>query len=105
MEPMEPVEPLEAKEPQKSLRLITGRDELNLAEFPLTVLCKQVSPEDKVRVFEDRIRDQGTGEFITRRLTISADEQYGLPTPLDDDVIVGLIQITKAVNNFTDRTV
>jgi hypothetical protein len=43
--------------------------------------------------------------MVTRRLTISADEQYGLPTPLDDDVIVGLIQLTKAANNFTERTV
>ena len=102
---METAESLEPIEPPKPLRFIIGRDELNLAEFPLTVLSKHVSPDDKVRVFEDRIRDQGSGEVITRRLTISADEQYGLPTPLDDDVIVGLIQITKEVNNFTDRTV
>ena len=91
----------------RSRRIIItgGRDELNLAEFPLTVLSRHVSPEDKVRVFEDRIRDQGSGELITRRLTVSADEKYGLPTPLDDDVIVGLIQLTKAANDFTDRTV
>ena len=94
-----------SRDPRKPFRLINGRDELNLAEFPLTVLCKQISPGDKIRIFEDRIRDQGTGEIITRRLTISGDEQYGLPTPLDDDVIVGLIQITKEANNFTDRTV
>ena len=92
-------------EATRSRRVIGGRDELNLAEFPLTVLSRHVSPDDKVRVFEDRIRDQGSGEFITRRLTISADETYGLPTPLDDDVIVGLIQLTKAANDFTDRTV
>jgi hypothetical protein len=92
-------------EPRKPPRVISGRDELNLAEFPLTVLSRHVSRNDKVRVFEDRIRDQGSGELITRRLTVSADETYGLPTPLDDDVIVGLIQITKAANNFTDRTV
>lgn len=104
---METAEPAgdEDQEPRKLSRVISGRDELNLAEFPLTVLSRHVSPEDKVRVFEDRIRDQGSGELITRRLTVSADETYGLPTPLDDDVIVGLIQLTKAANNFTDRTV
>lgn len=92
-------------EPRKPPRIVSGRDELNLAEFPLTVLSRHVPRNDKVRVFEDCIRDQGSGELVTRRLTVSADETYGLPTPLDDDVIVGLIQITKAANNFTDRTV
>ena len=31
--------------------------------------------------------------------------KYGLPTSLDDDVIVALIHITKEANNFTSRTV
>ena len=32
-------------------------------------------------------------------------EAYGLPTAVDDDVILGLIQLTKLVNNFTAREV
>src|SRR4051812_8867751 len=90
---------------KKSPRVISGRDELNLAEFPLTVLCKKLSEDDTERTFEDRIRDQGSGELITRRLTITSNKKHGLPTPLDDDVIVGLIHLTKEANNFTDRTV
>lgn len=104
METAEPTDD-ENQEPRKLPRIFSGRDELNLAEFPISVLSRHVSSTERARVFEDRIRDQGSGELITRRLTVSADETYGLPTPLDDDVIVGLIQITKAANNFTDRTV
>src|SRR3982751_2210038 len=107
---MEPVDGSEADDGAGAdgsykLSCSLGRDELNLAEFPLTALCRCVSPGGKSLVFEDRIRDQGTGEMVARRLTISADDQYGLPPPLDDDVIVGLIQLTKAANNFTNRTV
>jgi hypothetical protein len=101
---MESIEETEAGDPRRMSRSL-GRDELNLAEFPLTSLCRSVPPGCKSLVFEDRIRDQGTGEMVTRRLTISADDQYGLPTSLDEDVIVALIQVTKAANNFTDRTV
>jgi plasmid replication initiation protein len=83
----------------------SGRDELNLAEFPLAALSSRVSPRLKTLVFQDRIRDQSTGEFVARRLTVTASDKYGLPTALDDDVIVGLVQLTKASNDFTDRTV
>ena len=82
-----------------------GRDELNLAEFPLTALSHRAPANVKKLVFTDRIRDQGTGELITRRLTVLASEEFGLPTSLDDDVLVGLIQLTKRCNNFSDRTV
>lgn len=83
----------------------SGRDELNLAEFPLTAISHRVPAGCKALLFEDRIRDQGTGELVTRKLRITASEEYGLPTPADDDVIVGLIQLTKLANNFTSRTV
>jgi hypothetical protein len=82
-----------------------GRDELNLAEFPLTALAHRVSADCKELVYQDQIRDQNSGEFIPRKLTITGDTKYGLPTSLDDDVIVALIHMTKEANNFTSRTV
>ena len=39
-----------------------------------------------------------------RRLTISASDKYGLPTAIDDEVILGLVQVTKAAG-FADRRV
>ena len=38
--------------------------------------------------------------MITRRLIITAHEDYGLPTSIDDDIILALIQLTKQQNNF-----
>ena len=81
-----------------------GRDELNLAEFPLAAIADRVPDNQKTLVFEDRIFDSGKSEMITRRLTISASDKYGLPTSLDDEVILGLIQLTKQ-NRFTERKV
>ena len=81
-----------------------GRDELNLAEFPLAAIADRVPDNQKTLVFEDKIFDSGKSEMITRRLTISASDKYGLPTSLDDEVILGLIQLTKQ-NRFTERKV
>jgi len=39
------------------------------------------------------------------KLTVTGSDDYGLPTAPDGDVIVGLIQLTKQRNNFTDRKV
>ena len=42
---------------------------------------------------------------IVRRLTIMGTHKHGLPTSLDDEVLVGLIQLTKRRSNFTDARV
>lgn len=97
---------LEALKPKSTLpfSIDDGRDELNLAEFPLAAIADRVPNNQKTLVFEDRIFDSGKSEMITRRLTISASDKYGLPTSLDDEVILGLIQLTKQ-NRFADRKV
>jgi hypothetical protein len=97
-------EPPAVRQPDQLPRTI-GRDELNLAEFPLTALAHRVSADCKELVYQDQIRDQSSGEIIPRRLTITGDVKYGLPTSLDDDVIVALIHMTKEANNFTSRIV
>jgi hypothetical protein len=81
-----------------------GRDEMNLAEFPLGTLSDRAPAGEKTLEFEDRIFDESRNEWVTRRLTISASDKYGLPTALDDEVILGLIQLTKE-QKFADRKV
>jgi hypothetical protein len=81
-----------------------GRDELNLAEFPLAAISDCVPDGQKTLVFTDTIFDQGKSATITRRLTISASDAYGLPTALDDEVILGLVQVTKQ-SGFANRRV
>jgi hypothetical protein len=67
-----------------------GRDEMNLAEFPITVLADRAPKSAKTLIF--RV-DQG-------QLTITGSDAFGLPTALDADVIVALIQLTKLKNDF-----
>ena len=54
--------------------------------------------------FEDRLEPRD-GPVIVRRLTITGTHKHGLPTAMDDEVMVGLIQLTKRRNNFTDAKV
>ena len=72
-----------------------GRDELNLAEFPIALLADRVSEGQKSLYFEDR----------HGRLTITGSDAYGLPTAADADVIIALIYLTKIRNNFNDAKV
>src|SRR5438093_6922576 len=81
-----------------------GKDELNLAEFPLCGIASRLHPSQKTLSFEDRVYDSGRGEMITRQLTITGSDEFGLPTALDDEVLLGLIQLSK-LQDFADRMV
>jgi hypothetical protein len=58
----------------------------------------------KTLVFEDAIDDYGRGERITRRFTIAASDKYGLPTALDGEIILALIELTHE-QKFASRKV
>lgn len=68
---------------------------MNLAEFPLATLTSRVPEGVQTLEFTDRMWDSGKREYVTRRLTITGSDAYGLPTALDDEVILGLIQLTR----------
>ena len=80
------------------------KDELNFAEFPLGSLADSVATETKSLIFTDTIFDQGTNQPVTRKLTISPSSEYGLPRALDEEVILGLIQLSNR-DGFNDRKV
>lgn len=86
------------------LRKDTYRDELNFAEFPLASLSNSLPKDQKTLEFTDEVFDTARRERITRKLTITASDKYGLPTAMDDEVILGLIQLTSR-EGFTDRRV
>src|ERR1700730_5356085 len=81
-----------------------GRDELNLAEFPISAIGTRLDPSVKTILFQDAAFDKSTGETITRKLTITASDQYGLPTAPDDEILLGLLQLSR-IQNFEARTV
>ena len=71
---------------------LAGRDELNLAEFPIALVADRAPRGQKTLYFEDR----------HGRLTVTGSDAYGLPTAADADVIVALLYLTKQRNNFDD---
>jgi Replication initiator protein A len=81
-----------------------GRDELNLAEFPISAIGNRLDPSVKTILFQDATFDKSTGETITRKLTITASDQYGLPTAPDDEILLGLLQLSR-IQNFETPTV
>jgi hypothetical protein len=80
------------------------RDELNFCEFPLASLSDAVADGQKTLVFSDKIFDRSKNAPVVRRLTITASDEWGLPTAMDDEVILGLIQLS-ARKKFDDRKV
>lgn len=82
-----------------------GRDELNLAEFPLFYLGQRVPADLKSLDYEDEIFDQGKNVAINRKLTISASKLYGLPTVRDADVLHALLLIAKQTTDFSNPVV
>jgi len=71
------------------------KDEMNLAEFPLSVIGKRVPKGVKTIEFQDEIRDPKSGDTIHRHLTITGSDLLGLPTSVDDEVLVGCLKLTK----------
>ncbi len=62
---------------------LLGRDEMNLAEFPITLLTDRVPKDQDIAIYQDEIHDERTGLTLTRKLTITAGS-YGLTTAADD---------------------
>jgi len=97
-------QPIETQEPPASISY-SSRDELNLAEFPIALLTERAPSGQKTLEFQDEIYDQKQKQVVCRKLTITGSDKFGLPTSKDDEVILGLIHITKHVNGFSDRRV
>jgi hypothetical protein len=80
------------------------RDELNFAEFPLASVSTSLPKGQKTLEFTDEIFDKARNQKVIRKLTITASDKYGLPTAMDDEVILGLIQLT-GKTDFSERRV
>lgn len=75
------------------LSLKVSRDEMNLAEFPLTVLSKRADPSVKTLEFSDIVKGKN-GEPLNRKWIITGADKFGLPTSSDDEVLLGLLKLT-----------
>jgi hypothetical protein len=97
-----------ASEPRR--RYQDGRDEMNLADFPISVLQRQ-QPSDAdgqkldTIVYESSRLDPTTRQRVTQRVTLQSSARDGLPTPADEHVILALLYVAKHSTNFADATV
>jgi hypothetical protein len=81
----------------------TGKDEMNLVEFPITLLAKRHEPGCKTMKFSDTI----TGEDavpIKREWTVTGSDEFGLPLAQDNDVLLALFLLGKE-KNFSSPTI
>ena len=92
-----------AKTQPKELDHQLGKDELNLAEFPIAVIGKRPPGGVRTLTFNDRVFDRQRGDYVRRTLTVTGSDLLGLPTQLDDEVLLGCVQLSKATG-FCSRT-
>jgi hypothetical protein len=91
-------------------RLHDGRDEMNLADFPISALQRQ-QPTDADGRKLDRIEfeasryDPVSRQRLTQRVTLTSTARDGLPTPADEHVILALLYVAKHSHNFAEATV
>lgn len=84
-------------------QLSAWRDELNFAEWPLALLTDRPSADQKTVTFRDLTHQDG--KPIERQLTITGSDAYGLPTPLDQDVLLATLELTRRKTGFARSTV
>src|SRR4051794_34493685 len=82
----------DAEQERIDLAPLIGRDEMNLAEFPIALIADRAPSGQKTIYFQDR----------NGRLTVTGSDAYGLPTATDTDVIIALIYLTKLRSGFAD---
>lgn len=91
-------------------RPFQGRDELNLADFPISVL-QHKQPTDNAGQKLDTVVYQATRydthirQRVPQRVTLTTSSRYGLPTPSDEDVVLSLLCLGKRVDDFASTKV
>jgi hypothetical protein len=87
-----------------------GRDEMNLADFPISVLQRQQPGDGEGRKL-DRLEltasryDPVKRQRVRQKVTLTTTAQDGLPTPADEHVILALLYVAKHDDNFAGDTV
>jgi plasmid replication initiation protein len=71
-----------------------GKDEMNLAEYPFSLLTHRIPPNRKTYSLTQHIVDS-QGRMIKQNWSILGSDKYGLPTPYDDDVLLALLYCYK----------
>ena len=78
-----------------------SKDEMNLVEFPLGPLTTLSS---KTLEIDHPVYDRQLKRVVNRRLIITGADAFGLPRPIDEQVLIGLKALTYEAG-FTSRKV
>src|SRR5881296_2260964 len=79
-----------------------GRDELNLAEYPLSLVSDRTPQGVKTIEYEDWVTLDGQQRPL--RWLVSSTAAHGLPTGADQDILVALLQVAYE-RGFKDKHV
>lgn len=93
-----------SKEQRKNKSVVVplfGREEMNLLEFPFGPVTA-----GNVKTFEveHEVFDRQLKRFVFRTVLITGSDAFGLPRPIDDQVLVGMKALTFEAG-FSDKTV
>lgn len=80
---------------------IFGRDEMNLIEFPFGPITVGTAKSFEV---EHPVIDQKLKRLVNRKLLITGSDAFGLPKPIDDQVLMGMKALTCEAG-FQSKTV
>ncbi len=87
-----------------------GRDEMNLADFPISALPRTQKSDEAGRKL-DRMEftasryDPVSRQRVPQHVTLTSTARDGLPTPADEHVILALLYVAKHSDNFMEPTV
>jgi len=87
-----------------------GRDEMNLADFPISAL-QRWQPSDADGRKRDRLQFEATRydpvsrRRVQQRVTLTSSARDGLPTPADEHVVLALLYVAKHSDDFAEPTV
>ena len=70
-----------------------GRDEMNLAEFPIALLTHRANLQ-KLTIHKERQITLPDGRTLQQEWIVTGTPEYGLPQPCDEDILLGLLKIS-----------
>jgi hypothetical protein len=80
-----------AREESEKVVPLFGKDEMNLIEFPFGPISTTTA---KTLEVEHQVFDRTLRREVTRKMIITGADKFGLPRPIDDQVLIGMKALT-----------
>jgi len=86
-----------------STPVLVGKDEMNIVEFPITLLSRRHMSSEKTIKFSDVIAGEDN-KPVRREWIVTGSDEFGLPLSQDNDVWIALLLMARE-RGFKDRKV